>query len=358
MAFNRKMGQALREVIESKGEDGAIEVIRMALESKKMRPEDFSIREIWEACNPGVDVQEAVASSSFPKITGELINAKVIAAYEGAAGIAEELVETIPSNMQVETFAGMTEAEFPEEVGEGQEYNDSTIAEKYVTAHNKKYGRRIDVTEEMIYFDKTGQVLSRANRIGVKARQYKEKLIIEGVQDINSNVYRPSGTPTAFYASGNGNLITSNPFGESGLENVMKYAQIQKDDSESAQAGDYIYIDLNNVIVLVPVDLQVEAWQLANSAKTPESAENAENYFKGRFKPLTSPYITAQSSSTWYWGNFREDFKWVEVWPLQTLTAAPGNLDEFKRDIKAMVKVRMFGSIAALDYRHCYKSTS
>ena len=83
--FRNKTGVALREVIESQGEDMAVEVIRNLFETKKMTPEDFSIREIWEACHPSkpgmaTNISEAIVSSAFPKLTGELINSRLIEA--------------------------------------------------------------------------------------------------------------------------------------------------------------------------------------------------------------------------------------------------------------------------------------
>lgn len=370
MSFRNKTGTALKNLLESQGEEGAQVVIEDMLEKKQITPEDFSLREVWEQCTfwefgEARDVREAVASGAFPKITGALISNKIISAYDGVTTIGDKLTTVNQSNMQIETIAGFTEAETPEEVGEGMEYSDSTIGEKFVTAQNVKYGRMISVTEEMIYFDKTGQVLNRAKRIGQKAAQYKERLILRGVMDLDTTVYRPSGNATAFYAAATAashksgaNLIGTNPFSEAGLEEVMNIAQTMKDDSEGAGDDDYINIDLNNVIVLVPALLYVEAWQMANSAKTPESGENAENFFKGRYTPYSSPYITANNATSWYWGDFKEDFWWNEVWPLQTMTQKPGNDDEFKKDIKARVKVRFYGSCSAVDYKHSFKCTT
>lgn len=358
MSFRNKTKTALKDLLEAKGEDGALEVIREGLEKKKFRPEDFSLRELWEACTNGANVEEAVSSSSFPKITGELINSRIINAYNSVKMIGDQLCTTVPSNVQLETVAGFTEAETPEEVGEGQAYNDSTFTEKYVTGQNVKYGRMISVTEEMVAFDKTGQVMERARRIGIKAAQYKEKLILRGIQDLDGTVYKPNGVAASFYTSAFGNLIASNPFGEEGMENVRKAAQLMKDDSIGSDDADYIYIDMDNLIVLVPADLEVEAWQMAYSTKTPESAENAENFFKGRFNPLTSPFLTSASATTWYWGNFKEDFWWTEVWPLQTIAQMAGTDEQFTKDIKMRTKTRFYGNIMAIDYRHSYKCTA
>jgi len=367
--FRNKTGVALRDLLESKGENNAQVIVKEALNSKKMAPEDFSVKEIWEACQADayrrtgdsdylLDVKEAIVSSAFPKITGELISSRIISSYEGVEKIGEALTTTVSSNVQNETYAGFTDAETPEEVGETQEYNDSTISEKYVTARNIKYGRSVSVSEEMIFFDKTGQILMRADRIGEKAAQYKEKLIVEAVVDINNDVWKPSGTATAFYSAANRNLATTNAFGEAGLEAVYKLIHNQKDDSLGVTNNDFVYIDKRNMVLLVPQDLEVEAWQMANSTLTPESAENAANFFKSKFKVLTSPYIGAQSSTTWFMGDFKRDFIWSEVWPLSTIAQRAGHDDEFKKDIKTRVKVRFYGTCAALDFVHAYKSTA
>ena len=209
-------------------------------------------------------------------------------------------------------------------------------------------------------FDRTGQLLTRAFEQGQKVAQWREKLIVEGVQDINSNVYKPSGSASAIYAAGYGTLLTSNQFNETGLDNVEILLARRKDDSISATttADDFIYINPDDAIVLIPINLKRVAFEYANSTLVPESAENAPNYWKGQFRPLTSPYIGKQSTSTWYYGDFKKDFWWTEVWPLQTFRSKPGSEDEFKKDIKFSQKVRMYGGIGAIDYKHVVKCTA
>ena len=134
----------------------------------------------------------------------------------------------------------------------------------------------------------------------------------------------------------------------------------QKDDAiQQTTNDDFIYINDDDMIVLLPKSLEVEGLQLANSTLVPESAENAVNIFKGMFKVLTSPYLgVATTSSTWYAGDFKQDFVWSEVWPLQTITAKPGNSREFSADIKAQMKVRFYGACGAIDFKHVYSCTA
>ena len=361
MSFKNKTGEALKNLLESKGTAGALQVIEKALKEKKISPSDFSLKEIWEACTNGASVHEAVSYKSFPKITGALINSQLIAAYDHVPTIGDKITTTLKSVHKNETIAGISAVEGPDKVAEQERYKDSSITEKYVTAMSEKYGRMISITEEMIYFDQTDQVLIRANDIGEETAQYKEKLIVEGVLDVNSDVWQPSGVATAIYSSTNKNTASAT-FGESGLETARKTIQMMQNDagdqaSSTDSEKDYIFIDDANMILLVPSDLEVEAWQMENSALTPESAENAKNFFKGRFTTLTSPYISKRSTTNWFMGNFKKDFRWIEVWPLQTFTQPAGHEDEFMADIKTRLKVRFYGTVAAVDFKHSYKFT-
>ncbi|MCK9519374.1 MAG: hypothetical protein M0R74_10195, partial [Dehalococcoidia bacterium] len=61
-----------------------------------LTPEDFSIRELFEA----------VDSRDFPVITGELLSRRMIASYNMAARVGDTLVERMPSNKKTERIPG------------------------------------------------------------------------------------------------------------------------------------------------------------------------------------------------------------------------------------------------------------
>ena len=231
-------------------------------------------------------------------------------------------------------------------------YGETGYGEKYVTATNYKYGRLISVTEETIQFDQTGQILMRAKKIGEKAALKQEQLIIEGIIDKNSTVYKPNNTATALYSTTRTYPnATATAFGEAGLEDIEILIGNMKDDN-----GDPIFVNDATMNLLVPKEVKVEAWQLMNSTNTPESAENAKNYFNGKYKPLTSPFLT--DSADYWLGDFAQDFWWLEVYPLQLMTRNMKDTDEgFKRDIIAQYKTRFFGAIMAVDYRHSYQGS-
>jgi len=362
MSFRDKTSAALRDVFESNGEEGTVQIVRETLEKKELAPEDYSIQEIWHAFerNPDGSIRgyhEAVSTSIFPKITGELINSKLIEAYSTVPTIGGQITTVMSSNMEVDTIAGFDASEGPEPVEQGASYNDSGMGEKSVTIPHQKYGRLISVTEEMVFFDKTGQILMRAQGIGEQAAQEKEKQIVEGVQDINSDVFRPSGVAAAFYRTAVSgirriNSRASTPFGEEGLLQTNKLMHAMTDEN-----GNYITVNPGRLILLAPYDLWVQAIQMQKSTLVPESGENAINIWKGSFTPLTSPWITAQSDTTWYLGDFKRDFVWSEIWPLQTFSLPLGGEDGFRKDIKSLFKVRFYGQVGAIDDKRCFKLT-
>jgi len=176
-------------------------------------------------------------------------------------------------------------------------------------------------------------------------------LIIQGIIDANTNVYNPIGHASALYSTSrtNGVNSTNTAFGEAGLEAIENLMAEMNDDN-----GDPVFINDASCTLLVPSEMKMEAWQLMNSVNTPESAENAANYFKGRYPVKSSPFLT---SATYYWlGEFPQDFWWLEVYPLQLMTRNMVDTDEgFKRDIIAQYKTRFFGAIVAIDFRHVFQ---
>lgn len=361
MAFNEKGRGNLRNLVESQGSQAVAKILEDAINKDEIKPSEFSIKELFEAFVTR-DVQEAVGTGDFVKITGALINKAVIDGYEGAVGIGDQLVTTIPGKLKKETITGFTALLYPQQVPEGKDYESSGFEEKYVTVQSLKYGRIVGITEEMIQGDQTHSVIIRAKTLGERCKDMKEKLIVQGVIDVNSTVWRPSDSPLALYANAStttahdaDNLAASNPFGASGLSAIEKLAHAMTDDSHEKN---YIGVSLIGKPLLVPVDLMEEAWELSATPTHPETAERASNYWKGKFVPMTSPWITANSSSTWYWGDFRRDFVWVDIFPLQTLVEKPGAPSAFDSDVPFRFKVRLFGGIGAIDFRHVFRATA
>jgi len=327
----KNKGQNLRDLYNALGEKEFMGKMRELLHSDppKLTPEDFSLRELWEA----------VGSSAFPTITGEIVSKKVIDAYEATPTIGEKLVHTVPSRRKRENIVGFTAVEEVREVHEGMPYEESTVAEKAVVVENRKFGRILAITEEAVMEDQTGQILELAARLGEKAKLFKEKMILDVVRDVAGTAY--NGSPLYTEDHGNFHSVAFGTDG-SGLEESKRLLSKMKDEN-----GDPILI--SGRVLLVPPELEKEAYNLVSPVLTQST------YHKQIISEiLTSPFMT--DPNEFFYGDFKRQFRYQEVWPIQVLRSSPESEDAFSRDIVVKFKVRLFGGCGAVDYRYVVRS--
>ena len=386
----------IRSLIKTQGLRSVVEAVHSLLEGtelengvkKKMNPNEFSIRAMWEGFvgdvedtlpgqNENFMLQEEVNSTGFVATSRMLIANTVIAAYKDVPTIGDKLVTNMPSSKRFETIAGFTESEGLKDVNESMPYEDSGLGEKYVTSVAGKRGRIITVTEEAIMEDQTGQLLMRAQRIGKMAAIDKEKVIINGVVDVMGTVYRPNGTPTALYstaAAGHGNLMgaAGAPAGFTAAVPLVDWSDIDeveqfyplsiKDDRAIGTKDPIIW---NPTTLLVPNAKKATAMRLRNATeiriKTDSGNTNTvfSNPYAAAFDVLSSPFIATTgisgAAADWYYGNFKDQFFWQDVWPVQTFAQGANSDEAFRRDIVAAYKVRYLGNIFVMDHRHVVK---
>src|ERR1044072_5186798 len=286
----------IKHLVEYESRRRVLDTIEALLEGRKLengatsqiRPDQFSIREIWEgtvgACeetlpnsNGSMAMFEAINTTMFTNIIRLLINKEVISAYDGLETIGDQLVTTVKASKRLETIAGFTEAEGLKDVLEGAPYEDSSIGEKYVTTDAGKRGRMVSITEEMIMEDQTGQVLLRAKRIGEQAKVDKEIAILNGVMDKGGNVYRPGGTPTSLYSNTNATLVGDAGTPVAGFTTALPlvdWLTIDKLDqyhplaiTDDRQMGTAQAIYWNPTTLLVPPGMKATALRIINATE-------------------------------------------------------------------------------------------
>ena len=368
----------------------------------KLRPEDVSFQMLWEACVGPMDqtleiaqrggrgglnyveVQEAVDSTVFPSATGVLIAAKVIEGYDQPGYIGDELVTIMTSRLKSERLVGFTSLEGPMETPEGMPYAESSFGEKYVTTETAKKGRILEVTEETIYFDQTGQILLRAQRLGEMTRQEREETILAGVLDVGGAagvgpykpVYRPNGTAAALYSTANGNLLsTATPLVDwTDINEVLQHhaTTIRDDRAASGERRPIIWMpkvvltadELAGTAARILSATEVRSGDITTGVGTQMITGNPLATRAPGLRAMASPlidYLAGVTSSNyddasdWLIGDFKRQFIWQEIWPVQTARARQDDDAAFRRDIVARFKVRYYGGIAALDHRYVVK---
>ena len=379
-----KIGMNLKRLVEDKGIQPVAAMVCDMIRKRKFTPEEkasLSVRNIWESFIGPVDdtltygkvrqgfidmkeVKEAdVRSTAFSNITGVLLADMVIEGYESVKGIGDQLTRLYQSTQKDERVPGFSAAENVETVNEGEPYSEAGLFDKYVTTGTPlKKGRVISITEEAIYFDQTGMLLDRAFMLGERAALAKEKAILQAVLGL-VNSYFPSGTASTLYSAAP-YVVASNALADwTNVETAEVSGLAEMTDEE----GEAILVVANTL--LVPTALKRTAERIMNATEVADGdwgdtgvKTYSRNPVGGQYKVLSSPLVhklqTTNPTTNWWFGDFQRQFRWKQIWPLQTFRAPANHPDKFDRDIVDKFKVRFYGCAFAMDNKYVVKNTA
>lgn len=383
----------LRPLIDSLGPEGFYHKVCQLLNERKLTVDDFSYHELAEATGVLPELRRVreftphtthvptllresspgVGTNLFQVVTGELLGRKVIEGYEDDSGfIGDKLVTVIPSRYRNQKLAGFKALAGPTEVPEGHPYEESTFEEKYVATDETKQGRILSINEELIAFDQTGEINRRALALGYYLRQERERTIVRAVTDADyasgKFVYRPNGTGQQLYKAngsnrnwiGSGNT-TSTSFNAAvplvdwtDIDFALRYRATEVKDDRIDGTARPIVMPVKQL--LVPESLRGSALSIINSTEinttNGDNEARVANPVHNLVEVLSSPFIDEQGGQAvndWYLGDFKRQFVWTEIWPVQTFLQRNDSQAAFDRDVVLRVKVRYFGGLSATD---------
>lgn len=328
-----------------------------------------------------------VNTNAFTLAVGELIMDQVISGYEDDSDfIGESLVTSMRGQrLRNQKMVGFTSLAGPKEVREGLPYEESGFEEKYVVTKEAKKGRILSLNEEVMLFDQTSQIMLQARELGFYTRQERERTIIRGVTDADSGtdpVYRPSGTGTPLYAADGSlfNLIgatnttaaaafqAASPLVDwTDIDLIHRYRATEvKDDRIDGTQRHIAGLNGPQNILLVPWNKRGTANYISNATQVDEPSDATQNTsritrmdnpFRG-MRVASSAFIDEQGGQAlndYFYGDFKKQFIWTEIWPLQTFTQGADSEAAFERDVTFRIKVRYYGGISARDTRFVTK---
>jgi hypothetical protein len=245
-------------------------------------------------------------------------------------------------------------------------YQEGSVTEKYHKVKNRKFGRIISITEENIKFDQTGQIIMRAKRVGESARAKKEQIILEAVTEVTATgdyaSWRPAGTATTLYSS-----TSNDPYTSGTLDNSITDTLADETDLTAAYVLASAFTDEQALPIhwdpkqlLTGISLDSMAAKILRSGQSVKltSPAGVANIYSGKITPLSSAWVD-QKKGTAYWfiGDFKKQFVYTEVFPLQTFQAKAGHEQEFERDVIFRYKARLMGGCGAVTNRYVIMST-
>ena len=339
------------------------------VEEKGLEIGSVRLRDLYEAmCIDGVDnipdnhsaqeVSEAMTAAGFPAVTGTLIHPRILKAYETNLAGTEMMVTQVESNVAEDNHGGFGAMDNFELVEERMPYEEAQPNERKITIANKKFGRTLSVTLEMVMFDKTSEVLLVAQRIGSKAGSHQHRFVVEKSCDLATNAtgeaanrsLRVQGTYRNMYAADHSswdNGITN----DNALTAALSDAALVSADTLIAalqdDKGDEMTI--NPKILLVHNAIALIAKRLMGSEKIVGSNFNELNVFKDAYTIIKTPFV--DSVTSWYLGDFAEQMILQWVYRLRTEALRSLTADSFRYDIVAQFKAGYYLGVGASDYR-------
>jgi hypothetical protein len=349
------------------------------LESKELRPENFSMRDLFEALIPNgrellyeiqfrrgrgnraaiLEAAQAVSTGDFSNITGQIVYNKIREAYEDPSLLWPELCTTQTTEfLNGERIPGVGQiGDKAEVVEEGARYPYVGLNEEWTdTAATIKHGFIVPVTREIIVADRTSLVLSYASKGTRWASVLKEKEVLDYAtgqknnynrNGVSLNTYLTSG---AYINSQTGNALD----GQANEWRALEKADLLFDAMTDPNTGEPIGIPANPTI-LVPSALVRTANRIVGAtevqtvdmrAQTTTIRTTGKNPYSDRQpKVLSNQYVKARTGSTsqWFYGDFKAAILWMSVWDIEATQAASNSEAEFEQDIWARHKVSYRG---------------
>lgn len=375
----------IKRRVELNGAQETAQHLLRFIESKDLKPEDFSLRGLAEsfigrewvdALDPRdvggfVPLTEstpaAVNVGAFSSITGQIVYSKILDAYMADEFIFSRMIPTVPTRLAGERIAGIGEiGDKADKVGEGQPYPSVGLNENYIdTPVTEKRGLKVPVSKEAIFFDRTGLVLNRAADVGNWLGLKKEKRLIDMVIGVTNN-HRWKGTAYNTYQA-------TTPW----VNIKTGQTLVDWNNVDAAEQTLYAIKDLNtNEPIMVTAKhiacnraygraaervvgasmIRVVAPGYATSGN-PNTTE-ITNPYAGKYAVLYSQQFNARQTAAsqdaryWYLGDFTKAFAYMENWPITVLQAPANHPDEFDRDIVVQFRASEMGIEAVLDPRY------
>lgn len=356
-----------------------------ALDAGEISMSDFSINELFECLVEGGReftsqwrsnpegresfIEADVNSTAFLNITGQLLVNTVMQAYNDPIFIGDSLCTTQPTRLpRGEKIPGLAEiGNEAEAIGENKPYPLVGFGEDWIeTPEAIKRGMIIGLTREIIVQDLTARLIENARRITYWIRYNKEIRILQTVLGITSSYKRKDRSIVATYGDNSGdhdwdNLVASNALVD---WTDIQAAELAFDAITDPNTGEPVLVQPNTIVV--PSALKHTARRIINATEirfgdgaSATTQTVAANPVAGDYNIVTSQLVkkVTSSDSTWFMGDFKAAFAYMEVSPVQTVQAPTNSEMEFTHDVMARWKVSEWGVTAVMDPRKAVKCT-
>jgi hypothetical protein len=330
--------------------------------------------EVMEASGP-------VTTASFQMISNEVIRGLILEAYQAPEFIFSKLIPVRQTQQDFEKVIGVSDiGDEAAIVKEGDDYPVAGMSEQYRHAPVlRKRGFKVQLTREVLFFDKSGQLQQKASAGSKSMGQNREKRAIDCVIDENAGAvsavvgghrYHYLGNSIANYGNDSGNHAWDNLSASTALVDWtdIEACAILLDAMLDPVTAEPIIFNAKHLVC--SKQLELTALRIRNATEitvvTPGYATSGNptetavgNPYGGKFDVLTSPYVAARlaTDTTWFYGDVTVACEYAQAWPEEVKTLAGGTQIEFDRDIVQQYRFSEYGNYSVKEPRALIQAT-
>jgi hypothetical protein len=249
------------------------------------------VADVTSGRKPMYRLQEAMSTSDFPLLFGDIIDRSMLGKYNEWPTIWSKIVKrgTVRDFRSKRQFVMDGAEAVLTQVPQGTEYPEAALTENKYDYSISKYGRRVPFLWEVFINDDLDALRDTPNSLAKAARMSEERFATELYAD-------STGPDAVFFSSGNGNRITT---GGTGLDVAKLTAALKVLWAQKDADGNPIYT--GPVRLVVPPALAVTAMNIANATEiTGASGGGALNSSDAlRVSNWTSNYVTEVVINPW-----------------------------------------------------------
>lgn len=313
---------------------------------------------------------DAVATSAFTNISGQVFYNEILTGFQMEIFVATALIPTRSTALSGEKIAGVTDlGDRVAVVDEAQPYPMVGVGEDWIqTAETIKRGNIVPVTREAIFFDRTGDLLEKCRKVGEFLGVNKEKRAIDCIIDENTTAHRynrKNDGAIATYGNNSGthdfdNLQADNDLADwSDVDN----AEILLNAVTDPNTGEPVIVQATHMFVSRARDKV--ARRVLNTTEIRETTNSNTvsivngNMLEQAYQLVTSRFFAPRmgTDTSWYLGDPKTAFRYMENFPLTTSQAPPNSEMEFTHDIAVRFKTSERGTYATVEPRAMVKNT-
>ncbi|RJQ04825.1 MAG: hypothetical protein C4551_10120 [Bacillota bacterium] len=263
---------------------------------------------IYEGRIPAHRLQEAMSTSDFPLLMGDILDRQLLANYREWPAVWRAFARqgTVRDFRQARRIAmdGLEGGYYPDYLKPEQtavKQSDDLAETGYLT-QVQVYEKAFGINWRMLINDDLDAFRDLPARLARGARRTESRFATQLYVDAN-------GPHASLYTAGNANIVTGNPaLSITGLQTAMQVLAAMVDAN-----GEPIFIDV--VVLVVPPALEITAQNIINAteitidpnaaAGTAQQQLKAQNWMRNRVRLVVDPYIpivatAANGNTSWF----------------------------------------------------------